>query len=424
MIDSYYKTYDEIKTDILRFNNDKTVEKLKNFYGTKSFLEILGVSRRELSHSQFFSWLLNPKEDHKLEDFAIKKLLEVITRNLKGNNEYIKVIEKFVLTNSYEIYDIKLETEKSINKESRLDIFIEGKIKYENTNKNIFIIIENKVTSTESNDQTQRYFENFDNNRKTDDIIFYLYLTPITTMELMELEGPECKCKAFTQINYQIMVDYILEPALNQRISDRVKNILNDYISSLSQFSFSIENNNYEEGLIMAIGDEERKLLNMFWESNKQLILASLYAISIDPNQEKDVRDDINITLKTLNGNSKDKGTINISFNNQILFTKQIKSDIGLTTIQLLDDKKLINSENFESLRTDKSSGFQLLKRKEEISETERKYKKYKHESAPELTFKEEEYYVIRSWGINNIGKFISFIEEKFPGVKYEIIYQ
>lgn len=241
-------------------------------------------------------------------------------------------------------------------------------------------------------------------------------------MELIELEEPECKCKNFIQINYQSLVDYIFEPALNQNINDRVKTILIDYISSLSQPSFSIDTNNYEEGLIMAIGNEERELLNKFWETNKQLILASLYAISNDPTQDKDLRDEISMTLKSLNTNTKDRSTINIFYNDKKFHSNILKSDIGLKTINMLEANNLITTENFEDLRNNTSCSFQLLKRKDEITENEKRYRKYKYDSAPELKFNGEEYFIARNWGINNIGKFINFIESNFTGVRYEVL--
>jgi|JI10StandDraft_1071094.scaffolds.fasta_scaffold351371_2 hypothetical protein len=422
MNDSTYDSYEKIRTDIIKFNNDKMVQKLEKYYGTKSFLEILGVSRKELSHSKFLSWLFNPREDHKLEEFALKKLLELITIDLNGKNQDIKSIEKYILTDSYELSNILIEIEKAINKDSRLDILIQGEIIIEKKLRNFKIIIENKVTSLESKDQTQRYFDFFERDRKENDILIYLYLTSISTLELIELSEPECKCKEFIQINYQSIVDQILEPALDQNINDKINIILRDYIRSLSQLSFSIDNNNYEEGLIMAIGNEERELLSKFWESNKQLIMASLYAISNDPTQEKDIRDDINIELKSINSSGKDKSSINIYYKSEIVFNKILKSDIGLKTINLLFDKNLLSDDNFEEIRTNKSSSFLLLKRLDEITETEKKYGKYKYESNPELTYKGEEYFVARNWGINNIGKFINFIQSIFPDVKYEIV--
>ena len=47
-------TLEQIRTEIIRFKNDPSSQKLENFYYSKSFSEILGVSRREISHSNFF----------------------------------------------------------------------------------------------------------------------------------------------------------------------------------------------------------------------------------------------------------------------------------------------------------------------------------------------------------------------------------
>ena len=105
---------------------------------------------------------------------------------------------------------------------------------------------------------------------------------------------------------------------------------------------------------------------------------------------------DINIELKSINSSGKDKSPINIYYKGEIVFNKILKSDIGLKTINLLFDKNLLSDDNFEEIRTNKSSSFLLLKRLDEITETEKKYGKYKYESNPELTYKGEEYFVAK----------------------------
>jgi hypothetical protein len=195
--------------ETLRKWKEKCLGHFLPIFSTSDTLNVrcLGVSRKELSHSKFLSWLFNPREDHKLEEFALKKLLELITIDLNGKNQDIKSIEKYILTDSYELSNILIEIEKAINKDSRLDILIQGEIIIEKKLRNFKIIIENKVTSLESKDQTQRYFDFFERDRKENDILIYLYLTSISTLELIELSEPECKCKEFIQINYQSIVD-------------------------------------------------------------------------------------------------------------------------------------------------------------------------------------------------------------------------
>ena len=71
-------------------------------------------------------------------------------------------------------------------------------------------------------------------------------------------------------------------------------------------------------------------------------------------------------------------------------------------------------------LKEDKSCSFLLLKKKEDFSETEIKYRKYKTNDAPELIYNGEEFYVARNWGIGNIHKLINKFTDKFPGLEYE----
>ena len=68
-------TIDQIRNEIIKFKNDVDSQRLDSYYSTKSYSEILGVSRRELSHSNFIAWLLNDQESHNLSSYPIKKFL-------------------------------------------------------------------------------------------------------------------------------------------------------------------------------------------------------------------------------------------------------------------------------------------------------------------------------------------------------------
>jgi hypothetical protein len=170
----------------------------------------------------------------------------------------------------------------------------------------------------------------------------------------------------------------------------------------------------------MALGNEERKLLSNFWNKNQKLILASLYAISSDPEQEKETRDSIKEALDNLSS-ERDRSTITIKYNGQNFISNIKKSDIGLQTIKLLETNGLIDNEIIEYLKQDKSSSFLLIKTQEDFTETEIKYRKYKTNETPELTYNGVNYFVARNWGIQNIDKFISKFSNKFPGLSFEI---
>ena len=413
-------TIDQIRDEIIKFKNDPDFQKLENFYYSKSFSEILGVSRREISHSGFLAWLLGNLESHNLGEFPIKKFLDIILKfsNDKLKSKHSDLFNSFV-TEDYLIERLFIKSEHAIKNVGRLDIYIELTLLIAGKTKNIKLIIENKVESRENNDQTNSYFNFFNPTENDDNIVIYVYLTPISTLELIELTEPECNCKAFIQINYQSIVDYLIEPALNQNISTRTQNILTEYLKSLSQPSIDEEADGHKQELIMALGNEERKLLSSFWEKNQKLILASLYAIRSDPEQEKDTRDSIREALDSLSSD-RDRSTYNIKYNSVVFKRNFKKSDIGLQTINLLNAKGLIDQNIINYLKEDKSCSFLLIKKKEDFTETEIKYRKYKTNDAPELIYNGEEFYVARNWGIGNIHRLINKFTDKFPGLAYE----
>lgn len=412
-------TIDKIRDEIIKFKNDSDFQKLESFYYSKSFSEILEISRRENSHSGFIAWLLNNNESHNLGDFSIRRFLDIV---LKFSNDKFKnetdIYNSFV-TEDYEIERVYVEREKAIVDVGRLDIYVEITLLIADKHRNIKLILENKVESKESKDQTNNYFKHFNSQLRDDEIIIFLYLTAISTLDLIELEEPECNCKEFIQINYQSIVDYLIEPALNQNISSRTKNLITEYLKSLSQPSIDDELDGRKQELIMALGNEERKLLSSFWNKNQKLILAALYAISSDPEQEKDTRDSIREALDSLSSN-KDRSTFNIKYKGKYFAKNFKKSDIGLETIKLLDSQKLIDSNIISYLKEDKSCSFLLLKKQGEFTDTEIKYRKYKTNDEPELKYNGEGFYVARNWGINNIDKFINKFTNKFPGLEYE----
>ena len=116
---------------------------------------------------------------------------------------------------------------------------------------------------------------------------------------------------------------------------------------------------------------------------------------------------------------SKDRSLFTISYLDEIYEQGFKKSDIGFFTVALLNEKDSIDSDVFEFLRNDKSCSFKLLKLREEMTETETRYSKYRFNKEPELMHEGKGYYVVRNWGVNNISKFIEKMEARFPDISY-----
>ena len=69
-----------------------------------------------------------------------------------------------------------------------------------------------------------------------------------------------------------------------------------------------------------------------FWNQNQKLILSALYAISSDPDQDKDVRDNISSALESISNNQKDRSLLTIFYNKEPA-VKNIKNSINGNTI-------------------------------------------------------------------------------------------
>ena len=251
---------------MLQFNNDPDFIKLRDRYATKSFLEIMSTDRSETRHSSFLAWLLEGKDfPVKEQDHPIIHLLDILIRRESEQSTQKLVhddIKNMVLSrNIKSILIHEVSTEKLIKDLStiqsidRLDIYIHCTIEPKNgESKKIEFIIENKVGSKENGPkkenkgfaskypyyvnktQTERYYyackDNAIKDRQTCEKIF-IYLTPISNADLSDFDnlGEDQKSKDghFININYQDILDNIIEPLLSSEdISTRIHTLLNE----------------------------------------------------------------------------------------------------------------------------------------------------------------------------------------------------
>jgi len=290
--------YKEIQQLLLNYNNDSDAQKLRSYYYDKSILEIFAVSRRELSHSAFLAWLFDSNCNRDLGLLPLKKLFEIIIRRRmeqeNTKSEIEQNLENAILADNLSISNIAVKTEEGVKK-GRVDIVIESIIRIGEKNKKIKIIIENKVSTTEHSDQTIKYSSHYKNNKEESNI--FVFLTPKPSIELDKQKEASCACKKFIEINYQDILNYILEPILKEEnISEKTKFIISEYIQSLSvpALEENNDNNNSKKSIIMAMGEKETDLLTSFWEKNEKLIGAALRAISSNIKLPKDYRENAN----------------------------------------------------------------------------------------------------------------------------------
>lgn len=344
----------EVIEMINRFNSDDTFSELREMYSSKSFPEILSISRKEMSHSAFIAWLLKPGESHGLGTFPITQFFKILVRrdieqkwgrhsNPLCINKCSQCQSKICSTESiwidcineklhFDNLEISAELPSRGSKEGRLDIRISGII----NGKTVCVIVENKVDSKEHDTQTKTYYQNESANSKAE-IMLFVYLTPNND----NINWPVCECRHFIQISYQDIMDEILDPLMHKDIPQRTRFIVHEYIRCLSVPALDMESENgtvkIKPEMIMATSENTSKLLREFWYKNENLFKAILTELESDPEMEEECRNDIKKMRESISSNAKyqfgnNPPTRRISFAREVL-VYLLNKGIGENTI-------------------------------------------------------------------------------------------
>jgi hypothetical protein len=313
MQDAQQKEYTkkEIIDDIIAFNNDVDVQRLKEIYYSQTLPEIFAVSRRELTHSSFLAWLFATSSNHGLGTAPLVQLLELyVLKSREQKKKWITdKVSNAIITRDFHISECISVTEEAVvtaNARGRADIVLTCEINLPNLSLNkLKIVIENKVYSDEHGNQTQTYFDYYESKKEKQEKVLYIYLTPPTSIA-------DADCPEFIHITYQDLLEHVFEPIRRRiDISQRTQFILNEYISSLSIPADVMEDKNvtHIQTSILAIGMEEKELLQAFWDKNNRLIIAALTAISSDDDNE--TKDDAKKLLQNLSQRDFSKHMVN-----------------------------------------------------------------------------------------------------------------
>ena len=197
------------------FENDVDFLKLKDVYEAPNMYSIIGSTRKEDWHSNIINWMLNPRANHKMGEFPMIKLLELVNK---------KIDEEKIDVNKIDIEDIcikKIEFEREVK-------ITKGRPDIVGRSDRFILIIENKVDSDEGEYQTDKYFEYYENEegyRQAKKIYIFLNCRKDKTPNN----------KKFIHITYQELLDNVISYCLkNNNIDEGAKTILIHYIIAIS----------------------------------------------------------------------------------------------------------------------------------------------------------------------------------------------
>lgn len=205
----------------LLFDDKDFKELLKITRSTKrTIFDVISKQSDELTFSRTLKYFLDPKEDHYQNAFFLKEFLNIFIKYNKKYFEKSKINRIF--SDTIAIENTNVYREYTIETYGRIDIFAELRGEFA-------FLIENKLFSNESEEQTIRYSEWAEQNIKGNyKIILFCFLTPLG----VTAESPKFRPLSFQEILPLFTNSEIIEN-LNKKnqylisnFSDWIKNLL------------------------------------------------------------------------------------------------------------------------------------------------------------------------------------------------------
>lgn len=127
--------------------DNEDLEKLESELAKFNIFEAVGIVRQELRHSNFLAFLMNPSQNHRLDDIFLKKFLKRVL--LEADN--VNLGELRVSPVDIDIADLE---DAEVRREwKNIDILVHS------PGNSLVCAIENKIDSVEHSDQLHRYQE-------------------------------------------------------------------------------------------------------------------------------------------------------------------------------------------------------------------------------------------------------------------------
>jgi len=190
--------------------NDVDFDKLDLGLKNPNIFSILRITRNEIRHSNFLSWLLNPKGSHGLDDLFLKRFLREVFSS-----------EKFGDIDQVDVEGLNLNEVQVLREWNHIDLLV--------VLSDVVICIENKVFTQDHSKQLERYKEMIQNSFPNKKKVF-VYLNP---------EGDESneEIDTYQSLSYEFIID-VLERILEvygDSIKPQVLIYLKDYITIVKQ---------------------------------------------------------------------------------------------------------------------------------------------------------------------------------------------
>jgi nicotinic acid mononucleotide adenylyltransferase len=201
---------EELKSQYDKLLKNEDFDKLDLGLKNPNIFQILRISKNEIRHSNFLSWLLDPNQSHKLGDIFLKRFLREVFSS-----------DKFGDIDQVDVEGMDLSKVEILREWKNIDILIKLE--------NVVVCVENKVLSKEHSNQLKRYKEiienQFPNHHQT-----FVYLTP-------DGDISEDESETYEPISYEFIVESLdrIISVFGESLNEQVKNYIKDYITIIKR---------------------------------------------------------------------------------------------------------------------------------------------------------------------------------------------
>lgn len=295
-------TREDVEAMLIKLYSSDVYNRLVARREHKAFLELFGKARLENGISSFLVWLFGNKQLNTITTPPLLHLLRLIAfKSLPDDeNDTPKLDSELrdqILINRIEISAVEVRAEDVIeNGRADMKITITYKLRdgicksssdtNDSDKQKLVLIIENKIDSTEGENQCERYEKHYTcEAEKANSKVAFVFLSVTQPKKLTS--------KKFIKITHQDILDRVLQPLLvhSNQFSTEILRYIEAYIDSITSF------NPDDKKPPIAMDESLSNLLIAFFDENESLIKAAIEAKKqADPNYGSLANDLNNLT--------------------------------------------------------------------------------------------------------------------------------
>ena len=245
----------QLKEQYDQLINDKRFDELELGLNKPNLFEILRIPRNEIRHSNFLSWLLDPKGSHGLGDIFLTRFV----RKIFYSDKVMEVDQIEVSNLDFSNAEVKREWQK-------IDVLIAFD--------DVVVCVENKVGSREHSNQLSRYKtiveQEYPNRRHA-----FVYLTP-------EGDESEEESEIYVELSWGEIVDILdrIVSVYSESIVGAVRTYMQDYISILKRYVIGQDDLTdlakeiylrHQALLVPVLEKRDNDVISRIWENHKAI---------------------------------------------------------------------------------------------------------------------------------------------------------